>query len=116
MWVAACRRYSFIGEFAEQVVRERFLLMVPTLGYEEFDSFVREKSLWHPELLELQESTLKELRKTVFRMLVEADILINNEIIPVTLTDRTRLVLDAKVPSDIRFFPTLESKVQSYDD
>ena len=27
LWAAACRRYEFIGEFAEEVVRERFLLL-----------------------------------------------------------------------------------------
>ena len=47
LWAAACRRYDLIGEFAEEVVRERFLLLTPTLSYEDFDSFVRGKSLWH---------------------------------------------------------------------
>jgi hypothetical protein len=27
LWAAACRRYDLIGEFAEEVVRERFLLL-----------------------------------------------------------------------------------------
>lgn len=48
MWVAACRRYAIVGDFAEEVVRERFLLLTPTLSYDDFDSFVRGKSLWHP--------------------------------------------------------------------
>ena len=47
LWAAACRRYDLIGEFAEEVVRERFLLLTPTLSYEDFDSFVRGKALWH---------------------------------------------------------------------
>jgi hypothetical protein len=38
MWVAACRCYELIGEFAEEVLRERFLLLAQTLGYEEFES------------------------------------------------------------------------------
>ena len=62
LWAAACRRYDLIGEFAEEVVRERFLLLTPTLGYEDFDSFVRGKALWHEELAELKESTLRKLR------------------------------------------------------
>ena len=55
MWAAACRRYELIGEFAEEVVRERFLLLTPTVGYEDFDSFTRSKTLWHAELAELKE-------------------------------------------------------------
>ena len=47
LWAAACRRYELIGEFAEEVLRERFLLLTPTLDYEDFDSFVRGKALWH---------------------------------------------------------------------
>ena len=31
MWAAACRRYELIGEFAEEVLRERFLLLASTL-------------------------------------------------------------------------------------
>ena len=31
LWAAACRRYDLIGEFAEEVVRERFLLLTPPL-------------------------------------------------------------------------------------
>ncbi len=60
MWAAACRRYDLIGEFAEEVLRERFLTLAATLGYEDFDSFMRAKALWHEELADLKDSTLQE--------------------------------------------------------
>lgn len=106
MWVAACRRYAFIGDFAEEVLRERFLLLTSSLGHEEFDSFLRSKALWHPELEELQESTLKKLRATLFRMMHEADLVVAGHIAPALLSPRVRMALDSQVPSDIRFFPT----------
>lgn len=31
MWAAACRRYELIGDFAEEILRERYLLLTPTL-------------------------------------------------------------------------------------
>src|SRR5664279_191700 len=62
MWAAACRRYELIGEFAEEVLRERFLKLASTLGYEDFDSFVRTKALWHEELATIKDSTLQKLR------------------------------------------------------
>lgn len=109
MWAAACRRYAFIGEFAEEVVRERFLLLTPTLTYDEFDAFVRGKALWHPELGELKESTLKKLREVVFRMLAEAGLLTGEgELVPAVLSKRLVDVFDARAPSDLQFFPTTQ--------
>jgi len=110
MWIAACRRYAFIGDFAEEVVRERFLLLTPTLGYDDFDSFVRGKALWHPELAEVKDTTLQKLRSTVFRMLTEAGLLVGDEIVHAPLSERGRDALDAQVQSDVRFLPTRDSK------
>jgi hypothetical protein len=105
MWVAACRRYAFIGEFAEEVVQERYLLLTPALGYSEFDSFANGKALWHPELVHLKESTCKKLRATVFQMLTEAGLLVGGQIQQAMVSERVYDVLDAREPSDIRFLP-----------
>ena len=106
LWAAACRRYDLIGEFAEEVVRERFLLMTPTLSYEDFDSFVRGKALWHGELAELKDSTLRKLRANLFRMLHEAGLLSDGGyLLQSVLSQRVASALAARTPSDIRFFP-----------
>lgn len=103
LWAAACRRYTFIGEFAEEVLREQFLVLAPTLEYSDFDSFVRGKALWHNEVANLKDSTLQKLRSTLFRMMVEAGLLSeDNSIQRAVLSNR---VADA-LGSDIRFFPT----------
>jgi BrxA len=110
MWAAACRRYEFIGEFAEEVVRERFLRLASTLDYPDFDGFVRAKSLWHEELAELKDSTLQRLRSNVFKMLREAELLSKaREIMPAVLSKRVAAVLSAGSPSDLRFFPTRQT-------
>lgn len=105
MWVATCRYYDFIADFAQQVVRERFLLMTPSLTYEQFDGFVRERMVWHPELGEIKASTLNELRKTLFRMLREVGVLVDGEIVPVLLSQR---VEDVLTEDDKRVFPSRE--------
>lgn len=110
MWVAACRRYAIIGDFAEEVLRERFLLLTPSLSYEDFDSFVRGKALWHPELAEVKDSTLQKLRSTVFRMLTEAGLLAGGEIVNAALSERVRDALDAQLPSDLRYLPARDTK------
>lgn len=107
MWAAACRRYDLIGDFAEEVVRERFLLMTPTLDTEDFDRFMTGKTLWHPELDELKPSTRARLRQNVFRMLYEVGIRSEEgTIVPAVLSARVYEPLAARGPSDIRFFPT----------
>lgn len=106
LWAAACRRYEVIGDFAEEVVRERFLLMTPTLAHEDFDSFVRNKAVWHEELAELKESTLHKLRQTVFRMLVEAGLLSDSgDLVRAVMSQRVAQALARREPSDLRFFP-----------
>ncbi|MBG6184700.1 hypothetical protein IWX65_002678 [Arthrobacter sp. CAN_A214] len=106
LWAAACRRYSLVGEFAEEVVRERFLLLTPTLTYEDFDSFVRGKSLWHTELDKLENSTRLKLRSNLFRMLNDASLLSAGRIQQVMLSQRVDSALAARTPNDLRFFPT----------
>jgi hypothetical protein len=107
MWAAACRRFALVGEFAEEVARERFLLMTPTLGLEDFDRFMTRKSLWHNELDELKPSTRARLRQNLFQMLHEAGLLSEHgDIIPAVLSGRVYETLAARRPSDVRFFPT----------
>jgi len=107
LWAAACRRYHLIGDFAEEVVRERFLLMTPSLDLAHFDRFITGKSLWHPELEELKPSTRAKLRQNVFRMLHEAGLQSEHgAIVPAVLSDRIYEALVRRRPSDVRFFPT----------
>lgn len=107
LWVAACRRYDFLAEFAEGVVRERHLLLKPDLGHGDFDAFVRDRSLWHPELDDLTTMTLQKLRSNVFRMLEELGVLTKSgSLQAASLTARLVAELDRREPSDVRLFPT----------
>lgn len=107
MWAAACRRYELIGEFAKEVLRERFLRLASTLEYQDFDSFVRTKAIWHEELAEIKASTLQKLRSNVFKMLTEAELRSEaGRIQPAILSMRVAAALNAHAPSDLRFFPT----------
>ena len=89
------------------MVRERFQLLTPNLDHDHFDSFIRTKALWHEEVAELKDSTLRKLRANVFRMLVEAGLLTDDgRILAAVLSNRVADALAARTPSDIRFFPT----------
>jgi hypothetical protein len=106
LWVAACRRYQLIGEFAEEVLRERFLTMANTLEYADFDTFLRGKAMWHTEIDELTDLTMRKLRSNLFRMMVESGLLSDKgRISPTLLSSRLASLLGERRPSDIRFFP-----------
>ena len=115
MWAAACRHYVLIGEFAEEVLRERFLLLASTLEYQDFDSFVRAKALWHEELADIKGSTLQRLRSNLFKMLREAELLSPaGNILPAVLSQRVAAVLSARSPSDLRFFPIQQTEARRH--
>ena len=102
-WVAACRKYAFVGEFATQVLREHFLTLKPKLDYDDYDSFFRSKALWHPELNDLTDATYKKLRSELFRMMKHAELLSDKgDILPVVLSPAVTELLRK---SDREFFP-----------
>jgi hypothetical protein len=107
MWAAACRQYDLIGEFAEEVLRERFLTLAGEVAYEEFDSFYRSKAIWHDELDAITDTSYKKVRQVVFKMMAEAGLLTKHGLIePTSLSAGVADCLRHRTPSDIRFFPT----------
>ena len=107
MWAAACRRYDLIGEFAEEVLRDRFLALAGTISHEDYDSFYRAKALWHDELGAVTTLTYKKLRQVLFRMMFEAGLLTaDGAIEPVLISARAAELLTQRNPSDMRFFPS----------
>lgn len=110
MWAATCRRYELIAEFAEEVLRERYLVMAQDVQPEDFDAFLRGKALWHPELGDLAKSTLLKLRSTLYLMMREAGfITANGTIVPAIISARVRHELGKQTPSDLRLFATRET-------
>lgn len=107
MWAAACRQYDLIGEFAEEVLRERFLTLAGEVTYEEFDSFYRNKAMWHDELDAITDTSYQKVRQVAFKMMVDAGLLTKQGLIePTSLSASVADCLSHRTPSDIRFFPT----------
>ncbi len=75
LWLAVCKRYRFIYEFAVEVIREKFLRFDFMLAPVEFDAFFNAKAEWHPEVERVAPSTRNKLRQFVFKMLREADLI-----------------------------------------
>lgn len=81
LWLAICKRYHFIYEFASEVIREKFVRLDPQLSHEDFDLFWNRQAEPHPELDTIEPSTRAKLRSNLFAMLREADILAAGDLI-----------------------------------
>lgn len=113
LWVAVCRRYRFIGDFAVEVIRERFITLKGTLGHEEFDIFFHRKSEWHAELDAIRPATRNKLRQVLFKILREADILNESNLINAAILSPGLLDLISRVNrQDVLFFPAFDSDLK----
>ena len=113
LWIAVCRRYRFIAEFAEEVIRERYIGLKHDLQYEEFDFFFNKKSEWHPELEAIELTTRKKLRQVLFKILREAELLtVRNTINASMLSQRLLAAIPRQRRRDFFFFPVFESDLK----
>ena len=114
LWIAVCRRYKFIEEFAMEVLRERYLSLKTDLRYEDFDSFFNRKADWHEELDQIRPATRNKLRQVMFKILHEADLLTsNNTINTVILSPSLLEAIHHGIGRDELLFPAFESDLRT---
>lgn len=112
LWVAACRRYSLIREFAKDLLREHFILLRRQLTTSDYEAFIGSKALWHVELDELTFSTQRKLRQNLFRMLREAGLLSEQLIIqPVLLSPLFAQLLARRGIEQLLVFPASDQEI-----
>ena len=106
MWVAMCRYYALVGEFAQEVLREHFLIGTPTITYGDYEHFMLGKAMWHPEIDDLSTSTSAKLRSNVFKAMAEAGLVnrADDTIIPSLLSREVTGILMRR-PESFGFFP-----------
>lgn len=109
MWVAMCRYYALVGEFASEVLRDHYLLGIPTVTREDYDRFIRGKAMWHTELEELSDTTAVKLRSNLFKALHEAGLMEQRDhtLLPSLLSNRITDILKHR-PESFLFFPIAE--------
>ena len=113
LWLAVCRRYRFIADFAVEVLRERYITLKTDLTHEDFDSFFNRKSEWHLELDEITSGTRNKLRQVLFKILRDADLLTaNNMIHAAMLSPRLLDLIHQGSHREILYFPVFESDVK----
>ncbi len=112
LWLATCRAYRFIAEFAVEVLSDRFLSLRTTLTYEDYDAFFSAKQEWSPKLAGLSTSTRTKLRAVLFRLMREAEVLTQDgRILGAMLSPRVLTLIQAGNPSELGYFPGIERQL-----
>jgi len=75
MWIAACRKYRILAEFAHEVLDERFRTFQSEIRVTDFDAHLDAKGVHAEEIARLSPSTRARLRSGAFRMLREAELI-----------------------------------------
>lgn len=115
LWLAVCRRYRFIADFAVEILREKFTSLKTVLTYDDFDAFFNRKAEWHEELEQIKPATKVKLRQVLFKMLREADLLTaENMINPALLSPRLLQAILQEDYNDTLVFPAFESDLRQW--
>jgi hypothetical protein len=94
MWIAACRKYRILGEFAHELLDERLRTYQPEIRPTDFEQFLDAKGVTADEIARLAPSTRTRLRSGAFRMLREAELLdAEGRVRPLPLSEALRDLL-----------------------
>ena len=106
LWIAVCRCYAFIADFATEVVHHQFMSGKTSVTHEDYTVFFNAKLQWHPELDALTDSTRGKLRQVLFKMLRESGILdARKDIIPVLPPQAFLDILRSGGEHEVMYFP-----------
>ena len=113
LWLAVCKRYSFIKDFATEVLREKFLCRETILSHDDYDLFYNNKSQWHEELETLSPTTKNKNRSVLFRIIKEAELLTAEDlIIPALFTKELAAVIAAENAAFFTCYPISDKDIK----
>lgn len=108
LWLATCRAYRFVREFAAEVIHERFLSFKLDLPLETFDVLFEAKAEWDEGLNGISATTRAKLRQVLFRMMREANVITpESRILAAYVSPQLAAMLARNCPSDLDLFPGL---------
>lgn len=110
LWLATCRAYRFVREFAVEVLRERYLSFQLDLPLESFDILFAAKAEWDEGLAKISPATQAKLRQVLFRMMREAHVLsTDNRILSAFVSPHLKALIADHDRQDLLIFPGLAS-------
>ena len=113
LWLACCKRYQLLADFAQEILHDKFIRLDLTISLIEVGNFVETKSVWHEELENLKESTRTKLVTVMMRMLREAELIANDDVIrPQLMSPQLARVVAADSFELFNIYPVAESDVR----
>lgn len=108
LWLATCRAYAFVRDFAIEVIQDRLSSHRSDLPLDVFDQYFESKSEWDENLAAISPTTRRKLRQVLFRIMREAGIVNTvNTIQPAYLSSALRTLIGKTSPNDLLVFPGL---------
>ena len=113
LWYAICKTYSFIQEFAVEVLFEKFMSLNLELTELDYEAFFNRKADWHEELETITVTTKTKLKTVIFRMLRESGLITDdNRIIQALPSQKLIEALKPDAPMSYQIFPLQPSDIQ----
>ena len=113
LWLACCKRYRLLAEFASEILRDKFVRLELVITPEDIDAFMEAKALWHEELEQLKDSTRVKLRTVIMRMLRESELVSTKGVIQPKLlsSELVQVIADDSIEL-FSCFPVSETDVK----
>lgn len=113
LWLAVCKRYRLLHDFATEVIHNKFLELDLQLKARDFDEFLDTKAIWYSEIEALATTTRAKLRQVALRMIREADIVSTDGMIqPVVLATEVARAIQGDSASHFNVFPVAEADIR----
>lgn len=115
LWLALCKRYRFIYDFAVEVIYEKFLRLDLQFDPIEYDRFFDRKAEWHPEVENVAPKTRKTQRQMLLQAMREAGVMdADLRIVPALLSPALAAAVAADNPQHFALFPVSQRDVQQW--
>jgi len=115
LWIAATRRYKLIQEFARDVLRENFLLLKRKVTPQDFEAFLSNKAVMHPEVDGLAKATQKSLCQRLFKMMKESGFIDEGYFISQAVLSVSLVKLIAQNnPEEFQLFPVTDDDIKRW--
>lgn len=115
LWLALCKRYRFIYDFAVEVLHEKFLRLDLHLDPAEYERFFERKAQWHAEVEAVTPATRAKQRQVVFKAMTEAGIIDPGfNIVPALLTPALAAAIAADSPDHFALYPARERDIAQW--
>jgi len=113
LWLALCRCYHFIGDFAKEILHEKFISIQPRIDLADYNLFVEQKSILHPEIPALTDATRARLRQMLFLFMRNCRLIDrDNRILPAFFSPAVAELFKNAKQAEIAFFPITPKRIE----